>query len=92
VTEPLPMIGRDDAAALMPEQVNTSMGRAHAGSRAHVAADGKVRHRGRQVIGSVHKTAGMAWRARDPKGNLIGLHATKTEAAGALVLRHEASR
>jgi hypothetical protein len=37
VTEPLPMIGRDDAAALMPEQVNTSMGRAHAGSRAHVA-------------------------------------------------------
>lgn len=86
------MISRSDAAPLMPEQVNSSMlseSRRQAATRGHVGGDGKVRHQGRQVIGSVHKTSGMAWRARDPKGNLIGLHASKAEAAGALVLRHE---
>jgi hypothetical protein len=92
VSEPMPMISRADAAPMMPEQVNTSTmpeSRRRAAVRAHVGGDGKVRHQGQQVIGTVHKTSGLAWRARDPKGNVIGLHSSKAEAAGALVLRHE---
>jgi hypothetical protein len=95
MTEPAPMITRADASPMMPEAVNGSMlarsseARRKAGTRAAVGADGKVKLGGHTHVGSVHKS-GRAWRARDPKGQQVGLHSSKLEAAGALVMRHEA--
>jgi hypothetical protein len=86
------MIGRGDAQALMPEQVSdaarSSTARRSAATRATVGADGKVHTDGKHV-GHVFR-AGRAWRARTKGGKLLGLHGTKQEAVGALVLHHGA--
>jgi hypothetical protein len=82
------MTTRSNAQALMPEQVSnaarTSEGRRQAAGRASVGADGKV-HAGGKHVGHVYRS-GKAWRARTKGGQLPGLHATKQEAIGALVL------
>jgi hypothetical protein len=87
----MPMISRGDAQALMPERVSNAARAAEtrrsAAGRGTVAADGKVAVGGRHV-GKVYRS-GRAWRARTSAGQLPGLHGTKQEAVGALVLAHE---
>ena len=84
----MPMISRGDAQALMPEQVSnaarTAETRRQAAGRATVGPDGKVHVDGKHV-GKVYKS-GRAWRARTKTGQLPGMHGTKQEAVGALVL------
>lgn len=87
------MVGRGDVQALMPEQVNGSMAkrmdaRRHAATRGVASADGRVTTGGGLHLGHVERT-GRAWRARTRTGKVLGLHPTKQQAVGALVLRHE---